>query len=139
MAKRLHRSRTESEAHWRRLIREQQQSGQTIVGFCRDRELTASAFHFWKRELRDRQRKRELNATPSQPADKQRARDESTPTFVPVSVAPEAVVSAAVVSEAVSRPTNGPITLELDGATLRIEAGVDGALLRTVLDALRAG
>ena len=124
MGKRSRRSRSESESRWRRLLREQQQSGQTIVGFCRDRKLTASAFHFWKRELRDRQGEPELDVGRSQPAVNQRACDASTPTFVPVSV---------------SHPLTSPITLELNGATLRIEAGVDGELLRTVLDALRTG
>jgi len=124
MAKRSRCSRSESESRWRRLIREQQQSGQTIVGFCRDHELTESAFHFWKRELRGRQAERDLDVGRSQPADNQRACDAATRTFVPVSV---------------SHPLTSPITLELNGATLRIEAGVDGELLRTVLDALRAG
>ena len=114
MAKRLRRSRADLEAYWRRLIEEQQQSGQTICGFCREQGLTESAFHFWKRELGVRRRK---------PATEKHASDEATPTFVPVSV--------------IGSMTS-PITLELGGATLRIEAGVDISLLRTVLAALRA-
>ena len=115
MGQRLRRSRAESETHWRRLILEQRRSGQTIVGFCREQGLTESAFHFWKRKLRDRRRKRVTEKLAS---------DASTPTFVPVSV---------------SGTMTSSITLELGGAILRIAPGVDAELLRTVLAALRAG
>jgi len=88
------------------------ESGQTIRGFCREEGLVESAFHFWKREL--------LGS-----AGKGAARsDPSAPRFVPVSA---------------SGPMAAPLTLEFHGATLRIEAGVDAQLLRTVLESLRAG
>ncbi len=112
MAKRLRRSRAESEAYWRRLIREQQQSGQAIRGFCREQGVTESAFHFWKRELRVNRRKCATGTV-----------DPSPPTLMPVSVI---------------GPMTSPLTLELGGATLRIEVGVDAELLRTVLESLRA-
>ena len=39
-------------AKWRGLISEQGGSGQTIVGFCRDRGLTTSQFYTWRSRLR---------------------------------------------------------------------------------------
>ena len=39
-------------AKWRGLISEQGCSGQTIVGFCRDRGLTTSQFYTWRSRLR---------------------------------------------------------------------------------------
>ncbi len=52
MAKRVRRSKAEQEAFWRLHFDDWRQSGQTISGLCRERGLTESAFHLWKRELR---------------------------------------------------------------------------------------
>ena len=113
MAKRMRRSRVEREAFWRRQFDDWQRSGQTITAFCRERGLTESAFHLWKRELR--LQKRPGHSTTN-------ARRPSAPRFVPVSVA--------------ALPMSA-LTLEVNGATLRIEPGADEALLRTVLNVLK--
>jgi hypothetical protein len=113
MAKRVRRSRAEREAFWRRQFDDWRRSGQTITAFCRDRDLTESAFHLWKRELRLQTKPRHAKTAALRPI---------APQFVPVSVA---VLPASA------------LTLDVNGATLRIEPGADEALLRTVLNVLK--
>jgi transposase len=113
MAKRVRRSRAEREAFWRRHFKDWRQSGQTISGFCRERSLTESAFHLWKRELRLQTKPRHAKTAAPRPM---------APRFVPVTVA--------------ALPTSA-LTLEVHGATLRIEPRADEALLRTVLKVLK--
>jgi len=38
---------------WRRLIREQARSGQTVTAFCRDRGLCRPYFFTWKKRLQE--------------------------------------------------------------------------------------
>jgi hypothetical protein len=40
-------------AKWRRLISEQMRSGKSVAAFCREQELRASHFYWWKKRLRD--------------------------------------------------------------------------------------
>ena len=40
-----------SETEWRRLIEKQQQSGQTILSFCRQHELCDHSFYQWRKRL----------------------------------------------------------------------------------------
>jgi len=37
---------------WERLVSEQGRSGQTVAAFCRERQLCASHFFWWKKRLR---------------------------------------------------------------------------------------
>ena len=37
---------------WEKLISEQGRSGQSVAAFCRERELGASHFYWWKKRLR---------------------------------------------------------------------------------------
>ncbi len=112
MVKRQRRSRAESSEYWRQQIAGWKQSGQTIRAFCSERNLTESQFHLWKRKLGVMRAK--TSAEPGK---------DSTPAFVPVSVA---------------SLRGSSITLKIHGATLRIEPGVDVELLRTVLQSLKA-
>jgi len=111
MSKRKRRSRAESSSHWRQQIASWKQSGQTIRALCSERNLAESQFHLWKRTLGA------MSATT-----KAGSAEAPTPAFVPVSFAG-------------LRPS--PITLEIHGATLRIEHGVDVELLRAVLHSLK--
>ncbi len=113
MAKRVRLPKAELESFWRRQFDDWRQSNQTITAFCRGRGLTESAFHLWKRELRLQTKPRHSKTTEPRP---------SLPRLVPVSVA--ALSTSA-------------LTLEVHGATLRIEPGADEALLRTVLNVLK--
>jgi hypothetical protein len=38
---------------WRKLISEQMRSGESVAAFCRERNLHASHFYWWKRRLRE--------------------------------------------------------------------------------------
>jgi hypothetical protein len=38
---------------WRRLISEQKRSGKSVAAFCRERNLHASHFYWWKKRLRE--------------------------------------------------------------------------------------
>ncbi len=42
----------EARRKWRRLVSEQRRSGQSVAAFCRERELRASHFFWWKKRLR---------------------------------------------------------------------------------------
>lgn len=42
------------EKFWRDAIRKCEQSGLTIVGFCKQEGLKASAYHYWRREIGQR-------------------------------------------------------------------------------------
>jgi hypothetical protein len=44
----------EAEAKWFGLIKEQEQSGQSVAGFCRERGLRASQLYAWKVRMRER-------------------------------------------------------------------------------------
>jgi hypothetical protein len=113
MAKRVRRSKAEREAFWRRQFDDWRQSGQTITAFCRERDLTESAFHLWKRELRLQTKSRRSKTTEPRPSARR---------LVPVSIA--------------ATPPSA-LALEVKDAMLHIEPGVDEVLLRTVLNVLR--
>jgi transposase-like protein len=38
---------------WRKLVAEQARSGQSVAAFCREHELPAPHFFFWKKRLRE--------------------------------------------------------------------------------------
>jgi transposase-like protein len=42
----------EAEAKWSGLIKEQEQSGQSVASFCRERGVRASQFYAWKQRIR---------------------------------------------------------------------------------------
>jgi hypothetical protein len=115
MAKRVRLPKAEREAFWRRQINDWAQGGQTISGFCRECGLTVSAFHLWKRELGLKSSRRHIGRKKSH---------SSAPRLVPISIA--------------AMPTSA-LTLEVNGATLHIEPGVEEVLLRTAPNALKVG
>ena len=59
-----------SEQRWRDIIKDCQESGQSIRSYCLRRGISEGAFHYWRKKL-PRQLEPKLNPTP-------------TPTFVPV-------------------------------------------------------
>ena len=44
----------EAEVKWFGLIKEQEQSGQSVASFCRERGVRASQFYAWKQRIRER-------------------------------------------------------------------------------------
>lgn len=101
------------ERFWRETIAAWQHSGRTIRDFCRERRLTETSFHFWRRELRARDGAgRATPRTSSKP-----------PAFVPVAIVPEASVAAAL---EVRCPSGHVVSL----------SGVDAGTLRALFAAL---
>ena len=89
------------ERSWREAILDWQASGLSIRAYCRQRQLTETAFHYWRRELR----RRDAKSGP-RPA---------TSAFVPVTVIP-----AAAIAVEVRCPSGHVVSLpNADAATLR--------------------
>jgi transposase-like protein len=99
MAKRGQRDPTR-ERFWRSTLAAWRSSGDSVREFCGRRDLTETAFYFWRKELRRR--------------DGERAVRPVTPTFVPVTVIPAAAVE-------VRCPSGHVVTVPgCDGSLLRI-------------------
>ena len=99
--------RSEREQFWRRVIRDQQQSGTSIKAFCQSRGVSQPAYFVWRKKLA-------LRKHTNTRAD-----------FVPVKVAPDTPV-----------PSSG-IEIVLDrGRRVRVEPGFDRQLLSDVLTVL---
>ena len=128
----------EKEAYWRKLLRRQQRSGQSIVQFCRQHGVSEAAFYHWKREIgrRDLQAngttkvgRSPVRAKPSGSADANEVigpRDSQPSPFVPLRL-----TAAAVTAEASSIELVHP-----RGHVLRIPAVFDEACLQQVLQLL---
>lgn len=107
------------EQFWRQTIAAQQASGRTVRDFCRDRRLTETSFHHWRRELRERDA-----AT--------RTRPSAPPAFVPVTVVPTPGVPGATI--AVRCPTGHVVTLTGADLSLRDTLGELFAALGTATE-----
>ena len=103
----VHQKTGSRSEEWRERIADQQRSGRSVKQFCTERGLTECSFYAWRKRLRQQ---------------------------------PEPVRFALVERHGASRQEGvGQASLELvlpTGARLRINAGVDGLTLRTVLEAL---
>lgn len=96
------------ETAWRRRLRQQAKSGQSVRAWCRRQRVTETAFYWWRRELA------------------RRDAEGGTASFVPVQVATEP-----------TRDGDGPIEIVLaDGRRVRVAGPVDGQALAAVLDVL---
>ena len=98
------------ERRWRDLIARWERSDLTVRDFCSAHRVSEPSFYAWRRELAARDR-----ARPPAPA--------AAPTFVPVRVAPPAVVEVVL-------PT---------GVVVRVPAGADPAAVARLVAALGAG
>ena len=54
MARKRNDARGSREANWRGRVAAWERSGESVRGYCRAREVSEAAFHFWKRELKRR-------------------------------------------------------------------------------------
>ena len=136
MAKRpTTRRNTAKEQHWRGVIGHWERSGQTIAGFCRDKDLSLASFNWWRRELahRDGRPLRRLrNRRSTQAAPKKRRRSKATAgraRFVPVRLSGPA-----------QNQSNGT-TIESElagGRVVRVTANVSAEALTTVVTALES-
>lgn len=99
--------RSEREQFWRRVIREQQQSGISIKAFCQSRGVSQPAYFVWRKRLA-------LDKRTNAPSG-----------FVPIHVAPDTPV----------RSSGVEIVLDRD-RRVRVEPGFDRQLLSDVLSVL---
>ncbi|MGA9208784.1 MAG: hypothetical protein WB347_13345 [Terriglobales bacterium] len=111
---------------WRKLVREQGRSGQSVVEFCRERRLCAPYFYAWKKRLREADAGREAQGAP-------------LPKFVEVQVTPggwgQAGASREVGAASRSRAA-GDARVEVllqNGRSLRVGPGFDVELVRALL------
>lgn len=111
------------ESYWRERLSHQTRSGLTVRAYCEREALKESAFYFWRREIRCRDR---------------RAVGRQTPAFVEVHPAPVPAAVAAARPESVEgvEPAS-PLELVFPGdRRLLIRAGCDATLLARVVAVL---
>jgi transposase-like protein len=105
------------ESYWRERLSHQTRSGLTVRAFCEREALKETAFYFWRREIRRRDRQAVGRHTPAL-------------AFVEAHTAPMPAAVAAVEHES-------PLELVFpDDCRLLIRAGCDAALLATVVAVL---
>ena len=115
----------DTEKKWARRVAAWQSSGLTSAEYCAGRrQFTAGGLRYWAHRLRRGE------GTAAARVDVQPALRLVRLERVPARVA------AAAQAETLS---SSPLIIELGGARVTVPAGVDGATLRTVLDALAIG
>jgi len=107
---------------WRRLVREQAQSGRSVREFCDARDLAESAFYFWRRELKSR--------------DVKEGRIETRASAV--SSASAAPLFAAVTVSGAEAPSSVLEIVLASGLRVRVPAGFDPQTLRELLSLLES-
>jgi hypothetical protein len=109
MARMYGSGRGSREAHWRGVIKSCESSGQSIIGYCREQEISVSKYHWWKSALK----RRDVGPV-------------VTPVFAEVlgGNPTEGAMSAAG-----GRPSDAPAATpgQFDGAPLLIELSLGGA------------
>lgn len=96
------------ERHWRAVLKRQAASGLNVRAFCQREQIAESAFHFWRRTIRER----DDRAKPASPV----------PQFVP------AVVTSDLVSEACTLELAGGHVLRMPGISVERLAELIAAL-----------
>lgn len=117
------------ENYWRKQMRAQAVSGQSVARWCRQNNLSAPSFYFWKRTLAQRD-----DPTTPRPT---RSADKPSAAFAQVLLTGAPVPASA---SAMGAPmAEGPIQILLrDGLAVRVAAGFDAPTLARVLDVLEA-
>jgi len=114
----------EKERFWREAVSRRERSGVTVRQFCRDEGLRETTYHFWRRELRKRDR--EKNSANARSAKKTLKRKAPSP-FVSVELVPT--------PSEIQRSTMMEIVLPA-GSVVRVPEGVNLQALAGVLRVL---
>lgn len=116
--------KAETWSKWRGLVAEQQDSGKSMAGFCRERGVPVSQMFAWKRRLRD-----------SAAAERSSSAGwaSGTPKFVALEVVPPPI--EAQCSSSVKCGLAIEVRLER-GRSLMVEPGFDASHLRALLSVL---
>ena len=122
MKKRCLKRDVEKERVWREVLRQQSDSGQSVRAFCRERQLTESAFYFWRRELKQREVSEQVLRADRSASDVEKKVDaKGGDLFVPV------------VAEPVCKTTAASVEMILpSGAVLRWPGGDVNALAEAI-------
>jgi transposase-like protein len=70
----MNERREQALAKWRSLVAEQEQSGQSVAAFCQTRELVQSQLIYWKRRLREAERRPFVEVQLAKPGAESRVR-----------------------------------------------------------------
>jgi hypothetical protein len=108
------------EAYWRKILDQQQECGQSIHEFCRQRDLSEASFYFWRKEIRKRPATQASRKSGSRSAGGQRKGNGSA--FIPLRLTGASVGALELVHPR--------------GHVLRIPAGFDRESLQQVLELL---
>lgn len=114
-------------AFWRGHVETWRHSGLSRSAYCRAHRLDIRSFHDWAARVRGKVRRSRLGCT-----DRARLTGPEGGGFVPV------LVTDPVADPVGSAGATASVEIAVGGATIRVEGGVDGGLLRTVLTAVRA-
>ena len=110
----LSRRDLDLERRWREQIEDQARSGLSIQAFCTQRGVSASSFHFWKRELKQRDVERAIDQDRS-------IQLGGSSGFMPVSIIATATTA---------------IEIEVAGCVVRVRRGFDEEALARVVHVL---
>lgn len=114
-------------AFWRGHVEAWHASGLSRSAYCRAYRLDGRSFHDWAGRVRGKVRRSRSGGT-----DRARVIGPEGGGFVPVLVADQGADPVG------SAGATASVEIAVGGATIRVEGGVDGGLLRTVLTAVRA-
>lgn len=112
---------------WRKRIADWQAGGLSVRAFCRQHDLTETAFQYWRQELRRRDAAAPAAVTPP-----------PRPVFVPVTVVPDPEPVATVASPDPQSPAAVEVRCP-SGHVVVVPLGEAAATLRHVFAALAAG
>ena len=110
------------ERYWRKVIRRQGKSGETVAHFCAREGVPAHQFYWWKRTLRARDRQSTREQIASDEDESARQDEQASNSFVPVRL---------------PFMTDAPIeVVHPVGYVVRVPAGFDSQSLRRILATL---
>lgn len=110
------KQRREKLRYWKEVMEEQEQSGSSIRGFCRERDLSHSAFCYWRDKVKEI-------------AQDEEARAEIDSHFLPVKIVEDRVIKL--------ESTEPRIEIELQGGrTLKVRGDLDVDFLKGVVSAV---
>jgi hypothetical protein len=129
----------EKERFWREVIRRQERSGRSVRGFCRDEALSEPSFHAWRRELKQRDDKRQAERAQrdgkrqaeqaQRDGKRQIGLSQRRPARRPAFVAVQLVAGTGLM-------TAGAIELALpNGAVLKLPPNIEPATVASIINA----
>lgn len=102
---------------WEKLITERQNSGLTIIDWCKKNNISCHAYYYWLRKLRKKACNHILSSIPEQ--------KEPQIAFAKVDLQPQQTIPA------------GPVIIHLPSATIEVYNGANTQIIDAVLMALK--